>query len=165
MSRISQKTASYDVGYKKPPKKHRFKKGRSGNQRGSKRSKGNSLDVFKRLVGQRVQIRIDGATHTMTLGEAVIFVNFRKALSGNQSALNNFDGIMNEAQMLLDLADKSQVGGIIMIPEHPKSSEEFEERIRHEQPLHVLRLELNRKQMDLREKQVSANLPLSPMRG
>lgn len=161
---MSKDDHAYEVGYKKPPKKHRFKSGRSGNPRGSINKKGNSLDVFKRLVAQKVRIRVDGVARIMTLGEAVIFVNFRKALSGNQSALNNFDGIMNEAQMLLDLADTSQVGGILAIPEPPKSREEFEERCRLDQPLHVLRLELNGKQMELRAKQHGANLPLSPVR-
>ena len=50
-----------DVGYRKPPKAHQFRKGRSGNPRGRKRGEQNILSIFKRIALKRVKVN-DGGT-------------------------------------------------------------------------------------------------------
>lgn len=152
--RRSSPTRKYEVGYKKPPKAHQFKKGRSGNCRGRIGTSSNSLDVFKRIVAQKIKLSDNGTERIMTLGEAVLVVNFRHAVKGNQSALNNFDGIMDYAQMLLDLTDESQVGGVIAIPERPKDTAEFLAIFGGgPDSIYQLGLELTEKQAELRELQ------------
>jgi hypothetical protein len=48
--------ARSDVGYGKPPKATRFRKGRSGNPKGRQRGDENLLSVFKRMVTKRIRI-------------------------------------------------------------------------------------------------------------
>lgn len=62
----------YEVGYGKPPKKHRFKKGRSGNLQGRPpNKKSRSIDVAEVLLGP-VTVRKNGKSTTMSAFEVRI---------------------------------------------------------------------------------------------
>lgn len=73
-------TASYDVGYRKPPKANQFRKGRTGNPRGKRRGEENLVSAFKRHVLKRIKIRDGDQVRTITLAEAVILKNYSAAL-------------------------------------------------------------------------------------
>ena len=58
-----------EVGYGKPPKANRFRKGQSGNPKGAQRVRSeNVLPIFKRLAMKRVKVNIDGAVKTLFRG-------------------------------------------------------------------------------------------------
>ncbi len=54
-SKLETSDTSSDVGYGKPPKATRFRKGRSGNPKGRQRGDENLLSVFKRMVTKHEQ--------------------------------------------------------------------------------------------------------------
>jgi hypothetical protein len=67
----------YEVGYKKPPARTRFKKGVSGNPQGKRRGTKSISTILEREFNQRVSIRENGTQVVMTKREAVVkqFVN------------------------------------------------------------------------------------------
>jgi Family of unknown function (DUF5681) len=50
----------YEVGYRKPPKHSRFRKGQSGNPRGKPRGTKNSATLLKQALLESVQVKLNG---------------------------------------------------------------------------------------------------------
>ena len=86
-------TSDYEVGYGKPPPKHQFKKGQSGNPKG--RPKGSrSLDtIIMEKLDERVTYTLNGKRKTATRREVFGERLISDALSGKPAA----------AKMLLQL--------------------------------------------------------------
>ena len=76
--------AVHEVGYGKPPRATRFRKGRSGNPRGRPNGDENLLSVFKRMVTKRIKIREGDKSRTITMADAIILQNYNAALQRDQ---------------------------------------------------------------------------------
>ena len=74
----------YDVGYGKPPKHTRFKKGRSGNLKGRPKKQRKSIDLDK-LLDQKVRTRINGTEAEVDVVEATFQGVIARALKGSNS--------------------------------------------------------------------------------
>ncbi|MEC7291115.1 MAG: DUF5681 domain-containing protein [Pseudomonadota bacterium] len=61
----------YKVGYGKPPKRTRFKKGQSGNPKGRKKSKTDLESLTKEMMRTKVFVTIDGKRKKVTVAEAM----------------------------------------------------------------------------------------------
>jgi len=114
-----------DVGYGKPPKATRFRKGRSGNPKGRARGDENLLAVFKRLAFKRIKIKEDDKWRTITIADAIILQNYNAALKGDQIAMGNIIKLAQECGELIDRSDASQVGLPLMMPIRSKNMHEF----------------------------------------
>jgi hypothetical protein len=78
----------YEVGYRKPPKRHQFRKGQSGNPTG--RSTGTrtlKADLLEELA-QQIPIRESGRSMKTTKQRALIKSLLAKALNGDMRASN-----------------------------------------------------------------------------
>jgi hypothetical protein len=115
----------YEVGYGKPPKANRFRKGRTGNPRGKRQGEENTISAFKRIVSRRVKIKDDEQVRTITLAEAVILKNYNAALQKNPFAMNNIFRLAENAGEFVDTTDPKQVGRPLFVPEKAKTMEEF----------------------------------------
>jgi Family of unknown function (DUF5681) len=120
----STTTASYDVGYRKPPKANQFRKGRSGNARGRKRGEENIVSVFKRYVMNRVKIKVGDQILTVALAEAVLFKNYNAALQKNPFAMGNIFRLAEASGEFVDRTDAKQVGKPLIVGK-PLTAEEF----------------------------------------
>ena len=81
-------TKKYDVGYKKPPRQHQFRKGQSGNPKGRpKKEKVSIPDSLETLMNEVVTISENGKTHDISILEAIIKRLLASALSGNAQSL------------------------------------------------------------------------------
>jgi hypothetical protein len=116
---------SSDVGYGKPPKATRFRKGRSGNPKGRQSGDENLLSVFKRMVTKRIKIREGDKWRTITMADAIISQNYRAALQKDQIAMSNIIRLAEESGELIDRTDAKQVGRPALFPVRSKSTEEF----------------------------------------
>lgn len=119
------KITPYDVGYGKPPKSTRFKKGQSGHSRGRHRGDENLMSIFKRVVSRRVKVGNGDKSVTMTLAEAVIFANYKAALQRNPLAMSNIFRLAEESGEMIDVTDKKQTGMPVAFPKRSASIEEF----------------------------------------
>ena len=77
-----------DVGYKKPPKHSRFKKGRSGNPKGRPKGKKNLATVLDGILNERIRIKEGDKILKITKGEAMLKRLVQKALNGDVKATN-----------------------------------------------------------------------------
>jgi hypothetical protein len=109
--------ASYDVGYRKPPKANQFRKGRTGNPRGKRQGEENTISAFKRIVSRRVKINDGEKVRTITWAEAVILKNYNAALQKNPFAMSNIFRLAEDAGEFVDSTDAKQVGRPIAVPE------------------------------------------------
>jgi hypothetical protein len=82
------------VGYGRPPKTTRFKKGESGNPKGRPKGSLNVATILMKTLRERVVINENGQRRTVTKLEAAVKQLTNKAASGNLQSL----------RLLLDLA-------------------------------------------------------------
>jgi Family of unknown function (DUF5681) len=77
-----------DVGYGRPPKKTRWKKGQSGNprRRYPARSK-STVELIDKFFLRPVEVTLDGETEHVPTLEAIVIQLWLKGVSGNQRAL------------------------------------------------------------------------------
>jgi hypothetical protein len=60
--RRESKTDDGMVGYRRPPKEHQFKPGRSGNPRGRPKGSKNEATIWRDVLSKRIPIREGGKT-------------------------------------------------------------------------------------------------------
>jgi hypothetical protein len=65
------KKDNYEIGYGKPPKASRFKKGQSGNPKGRKKGSRNPETIFNELLGLEIALRENGQTRMIPIREAL----------------------------------------------------------------------------------------------
>jgi len=88
----------YEVGYRKPPKHTRFKKGQSGNSQGRpKRSHdGNMREVFNDLMKEMIPIRQGDRITRISARDAILRTLLKEGLVGKMSALKALLQIMEK---------------------------------------------------------------------
>jgi uncharacterized protein DUF5681 len=79
----SEDDDEHQVGYGRPPKDSRFKKGRSGNPSGKRGAKRNSLTFLKKALLQPIPVKLDGRRGRVTKLEAIATLLVNKAMQGN----------------------------------------------------------------------------------
>ena len=73
----------YDIGYGKPPKEARWKKGQSGNPKGRPRRDRNVGALVAALLAQRIVVRSGKTTKRRTRLEHLVHRLFEQALEGD----------------------------------------------------------------------------------
>ncbi len=71
------------VGYKKPPRDGRFKKGQSGNPRGRRKGSKNISTLLTDAMLRRVTLTVNGQVTTMPVLDALAIQSVNSAVSGN----------------------------------------------------------------------------------
>jgi hypothetical protein len=71
------------IGYGRPPKKHQFKRGQSGNPRGRPKGRKNELTIWTELLDRKVKVRERGRERWITMLEALLRRFLEDALKGN----------------------------------------------------------------------------------
>ena len=78
----------YEVGYGRPPKHTRFRKGRSGNLLGRPKGSTNVQTDMKRVLAAKTKIKVDGVIQTVSTSMALCLALRQKALGGSVSAFS-----------------------------------------------------------------------------
>jgi hypothetical protein len=81
--------SEYEVGYKKPPHRTRFKRGESGNPGGRPKGSRNLATLLEKELRQRVVVTENGRRRSITKQEAMVKHLVNKALSGDRRLLNS----------------------------------------------------------------------------
>jgi hypothetical protein len=77
----------YQVGYKRPPKAHQFKKGQSGNPRGRKKGSKGYDTLMREQLTQKIKVSVGGKVKVVAFAEALIMSLKRRALEGDRAAI------------------------------------------------------------------------------
>jgi hypothetical protein len=88
----------YEVGFRKPPKHRRFRKGVSGNPKGRPKGACNLATVLGRTLQEQVVINESGVRKTVSKLEAAIKQLVNKAAGGDLAALRQLTALVNSAE-------------------------------------------------------------------
>jgi len=105
----SDRTGDYEVGYKKPPKETRFKKGKSGNPRGRPHGSKNLATLLGEALDTPITVVEDGARRQRTKRDVVI------AQLVDQSA----GADLRATKLLLDMLQRLERGAV---PAHAETA-------------------------------------------
>ena len=75
-----------EKGYGKPPKKHQFKKGVSGNPRGRPKGKSSLLSDLNKIVNQKISVNLNGQNMRLTKRQAFLQRVANDAIAGGANA-------------------------------------------------------------------------------
>ena len=75
-----------EIGYCKPPKKHQFKKGVSGNPGGRKKGKKSLADDLQKILDQKITIQVNGANMRLSKQQAFLQRLVNDSLAGKTSS-------------------------------------------------------------------------------
>src|SRR5690348_11340448 len=84
---MSGHSSGYDVGYGRPPRDTRFRKGQSGNPRGRPKGAQNAARIAQRILNEKIVVRENGTRRTMTKLEAMLKQLTNKGISGDLRAI------------------------------------------------------------------------------
>lgn len=84
---MSGDDSDYHVGYKRPPKHTRFRKGQSGNSKGRPKTSESFGRLARRALGEKVVIRENGERRTITKLQAALKQLTNKAAAGDPRAI------------------------------------------------------------------------------
>lgn len=77
------------VGYGRPPKEHRFRKGQSGNPKGRPKKAKSLQSLMDRELDQIVTVKEGGHELRLTKREAIVKRHVNSALTGNTRAIEH----------------------------------------------------------------------------
>jgi len=106
---------AYDVGYKKPPKNGRFKKGQSGNPNGRPKGSKNFVTILTKELNQKITVNENGKQKNISRMEAMVKRLVAEALQGERRSLITLIDIMRKTGQM----DEVEVQGLI--PENYES--------------------------------------------
>jgi hypothetical protein len=95
-------SGDYEVGYKKPPKETRFKKGNKANPRGRPRGSKNLATLLDEALDTAVTVVEDGERRQRTKRDVVIAQLVERSASADFRA----------TKLLLDMLQRAQRGGV-----------------------------------------------------
>jgi len=84
---------AYEIGFGKPPKHSRFRKGLSGNPKGRPKGRRNLATVLERTLQEKVVINENGVRKTVTKLEAAAKQLVNKAAAGDLAALRQLTAL------------------------------------------------------------------------
>lgn len=106
---------TFEIGYRRPPPKSRFTKGKSGNPKGRPKGSSNFLKELDKALNQSIVVTENGKKKKVTRLQAVVMRLVAGALQGEQRALLNlvevlrrtgkFDEIEPDSLLPDDFAD------------------------------------------------------------
>ena len=94
----SESPSTYDVGYGKPPKNARFRKGKSGNPKGRPSGTRNLATVLQEALKETVIISDNGVRRTVTKLELAVHQLVNKAAEGDLQAMRQLATLANSAE-------------------------------------------------------------------
>lgn len=84
-------SAGDKVGYKSPPRHHRFSKGKSGNPGGRRRGARGRRAIVERVLLERRRVEIDGRVRELAIIELVVLALRQEALNGKARAFKVYE--------------------------------------------------------------------------
>lgn len=131
----------YKVGYKKPPKHTRFKKGQSGNKKGRPPNKNKDTDLnFRQIIldelNEKIPIRSGNEIREMTKFRAYITQLLNDSFKGKISSQKTIAALIKEMGLLefVETKDSGARGGVLVVQAPCSSAGEWVETFGNDEP-------------------------------
>lgn len=99
----SRAQPGYEVGYGRPPKSHRFTKGRSGNPAGAPRREARNLQtILEDAFAERIVARANGKPRRVSKLEAMLSAEMQAALRGDARAIRHVLSLAKKSNRFSD---------------------------------------------------------------
>jgi hypothetical protein len=121
---MSRNDEDYKIGYRKPPKHSRFRKGQSGHPQGRPKGTRNFKTDVRAELKQPVTVREGGSVKTVSSQQAALTQLRAKALAGDQRALDRLLGLAER----FDIEDQDDAAERALSGEDESIIERFVER-------------------------------------
>lgn len=100
---------SYEIGYRRPPKSGRFKKGQSGNPKGRPKGSKNFLTILEQELNQPIIVNENGKKKKISRMQAMVKRLVSEALQGERRSLLTLVEIMRRTGQL----EETDIQGLI----------------------------------------------------
>jgi Family of unknown function (DUF5681) len=118
------------AGYKHPPVKNRFPKGKSGNPFGRRKGQRNLSNVLTDVLRQTVTVKQGDKSERLSKGEALIKVILNKANNGDRRAIDAVSYFAEKIGRVDAInSETSARGGVMLVPGVASSSEEWKKNV------------------------------------
>lgn len=77
----------YEIGYKKPPRETRFRKGCSGNPSGRPKGSQNTIKLLEELLNQKISVLRDGKKRKISKKTAIMMQMVNAAVKGDPKSV------------------------------------------------------------------------------
>lgn len=77
----------YEIGYKKPPRETRFRKGCSGNPSGRPKGSQNTIKLLEELLNQKISVLQDGKKRKISKKTAIMMQMVNAAVKGDPKSV------------------------------------------------------------------------------
>jgi hypothetical protein len=104
----------YRVGYGRPPRQHRFKKGQSGNPKGRPKGSKNTTNILRQVLDEKIIITQAGKPRNISKREALMRRVVHDALSGKHLAQQVVLGLDREVEEQLVKQQEPRV--VVILP-------------------------------------------------
>ncbi len=84
---MDERSDEYEVGYGKPPKSTRFKKGQSGNPKGRPKASRNVAAALEEALFRKIRVKDQSGSRLVTVLEALLQRVSKQALDGDHRAI------------------------------------------------------------------------------
>jgi Family of unknown function (DUF5681) len=115
MTSDEESSEDADVGYRRPPGKTRFTKGRSGNPAGRPRGRRREAP-YEAVLGRMVTIREDGIERQVTAAEAFLLQQVKRGMEGDSAAARASLDTLEVARERYSPSGISEIVRIIVTP-------------------------------------------------
>jgi Family of unknown function (DUF5681) len=95
------------VGYRRPPRHTRFKKGQSGNPRGRPQGGANAKTIVSRVIGEKVTLREGDKPRAMTKLEGLLQAHLVKAIKGDARSAGLVINLVTRLGLLAETENKT----------------------------------------------------------
>ncbi|HYH44782.1 MAG TPA: DUF5681 domain-containing protein [Thermoanaerobaculia bacterium] len=92
----------YEIGYGKPPRHSRFRKGRSGNPKGRPRGSKNLTPLLAEILDETVAVKEGGRRRTITKREAILKQLVNRSAGADLAATRILLGILQALEARTD---------------------------------------------------------------
>jgi hypothetical protein len=99
------------VGYGRPPKQHRFKKGQSGNPKGGRRAQKSFITLVADVLDEKVPVLVAGKRTMVSTIEVVAKQLANKAAAGDHRATKLLVGLMSSPEWKAASAESNPPNG------------------------------------------------------
>lgn len=82
-----------EIGFKRPPKKHRFQKGQSGNPAGRPKGTKSRKAIVERVLLEKRIIELSGNPRELTMIELVVLALRQEAMNGKARAFKTYRSV------------------------------------------------------------------------